>query len=271
VAALRSQLGALLMACLAGVPAWSKASDADLTGVFGDYGGCALLVSRDRYGEDRIEFRPGECRIPRSPCSTFKIPNALIGLSTGVVSGPDALKSWDGVNRERDITNQDHTLASAMAHSVVWYFQRMARDIGPPTMQFWLDRLAYGNRDISGGIDRFWLGSSLTIDGFGQLGLIQDLWRSALPFPTEAQQQVRNMLKQSSDLPGTLYGKTGSCRGSEETGAADHGWFIGWIDWDKRNAAGPATSWFVFQVSGPEAWGWEARRIALSVLAAQTP
>jgi beta-lactamase class D len=40
-------------------------------------------------------------------------------------------------------------------NSVYWYFQEMARRVGPTRMQTYLDRFQYGNRNISGGIDKF--------------------------------------------------------------------------------------------------------------------
>ena len=79
------------------------------------------------------------------------------------------------------------------------------------------------------------------------------------------QQQVAEMLLQVSDLPGALHAKTGSCRGATETGP-DHGWFIGWVDWDKRTGRNPVTSWFVVNIRGEDAWGWNARPIALQLL-----
>lgn len=234
---------------------------------FGDFGACALVVSQDRYDQSRFEYGPGQCGLPLSPCSTFKIPNALIGLQTGAVSGPGHLKPWDGNRHSRETANRDHTLASAVEHSVVWYFQSLARDVGEQAMAGWLNRLGYGNRDISGGIDRFWLGSSLEIDAHGQLEFIRALWRSGLPFASGHQAEVRAMLAQASDLPGSLHGKTGSCPGNPDTGTPDHGWFIGWVDWDENRERNPATSWFVINITGEEARGREARRIALQLLA----
>jgi beta-lactamase class D len=51
--------------------------------------------------------------------------------------------------------NRDHTLASAIRFSVVWYFQEIARRIGAARMQRYVDAFQYGNRDLSGGVDRF--------------------------------------------------------------------------------------------------------------------
>lgn len=242
-----------------------------LARLFGDWSGCALVHTRDRYDDTMIEYGVEQCRLPQSPCSTFKIPNALIGLQTGAVDGPDAVKAWDGVERTRPEVNRDHDLASAIRDSVVWYFQALARDIGSEAMAQWLAELEYGNQDISGGIDRFWLGSSLKIDAYGQLDIVQRLYRGALPFRETDQEQVRDMLAQRSDLAGTLYGKTGSCLGDPDAGTPDHGWFVGWVDWTGRRAGNPATSWFVFNLRGDDARGSNARDIAVEFLASLQP
>jgi beta-lactamase class D len=235
---------------------------------FEPYSGCALILTRDRHTESWFEYGTLQCAEPRSPCSTFKIANALIGLQEAVVDGPGHLKPWDGTPHSREVNNQDHTLASAIEHSVVWYFQSLARDTGAGAMQSWLDRIEYGNRDISSGIDRFWLGASLEIDAYQQLELLKALSHQTLPFRPAHQQAVAEMLIQETDLPGTLHGKTGSCKGAD--GKDDHGWFIGWIDWHSSEK-NPATSWFVVNITSQQAWGWNARPIALQLLQALQP
>lgn len=249
--------------------AGSPAGQPDFEQAFGEYGGCALLLTRDRHLESRFEFGPEHCTLPQSPCSTFKIPNAMIALQEGVVAGPEARKAWDGSKHERTVNNRDHTLASAIKHSVVWYFQALARETGEQRMQQWLERLDYGNRDLSAGIDRFWLGSSLRISPQQQLELLVSLKHQTLPFRPDVQQAMHEMLAQDTDLPGTLHGKTGSCRAAD--GAPDHGWFIGWIDWHAKAERNPTTTWFVINISGEGAWGWQARPIALQLLATQQP
>lgn len=240
-------------------------------GHFGDHQACALVLETNRHTQRLIEFGADQCALPQSPCSTFKIPNALIGLQTGVVSGPQHAKAWDGTEHSRSILNQDHTLDSAIEHSVVWYFQSLARDIGAERMAFWLAQLGYGNQDISAGIDRFWLGASLRISPREQLDLLKRLRHQTLPIRPAYQQQVTDMLARTSDLPGTLFAKTGSCRADATTGEPDLGWFVGWINWHGAPAGNPATTYFVFNTRGNEAWGWEARKAALQVLAELQP
>lgn len=233
--------------------------------VFGSYSGCALILNRDRHEESRFEYGATQCTKQISPCSTFKIPNALIGLQQGVVSGRAHKKQWDGKKHRREINNRDHTLESAIEYSVVWYFQSLANDVGVESMQNWLQRIDYGNQDISGGIDAFWLSNSLKINAYEQLELLIALKHQTLPFQPAYQQQVQDMLVRDSELAGVLHGKTGSCPGTGDA-EPDHGWFVGWVDWDKNQDRNPATTWFIINIMGDEAWGWNAQSIALEFL-----
>jgi beta-lactamase class D len=117
-----------------------------------------------------------------TPESTYKVPNALIGLQTNAVRDEYEVKRWDGIVRAFESWNRDHSLASAMRESAIWYYQDMARDIGNERMQEYINKMNYGNRDISGGIDQFWLDSSLKISAVEQLGLMESLVQEQLPF-----------------------------------------------------------------------------------------
>lgn len=223
-------------------------------------GKSACIALYDVTADQYLVYNPEQCHERLSPCSTFKIPNALIGLESGVLSGPDDLKKWDGRRHRREVNNQDHDLASAIEHSVVWYFQDVAQAVGPERMQSWLDRLDYGNRDITGGQDRFWLSSSLEITAFGQIRFMAALDAGALEFSQDSQQAVKDMMRQSGNLPagfeGELFGKTGSCIGEE----TDHGWFTGFYHRDGRRYV------FAVNVKGRDEWGRQARDITLNVL-----
>ena len=114
-----------------------------------------LIIASDK-------VRSGEGKLP---ASTFKIPNSLIALETGVVEDPDKdVFKWDGVKRDIEAWNKDHTLRSAIAVSAVPVYQEIARRIGEERMQKYVDLFEYGNRDIGGGIDQFWLTGNLRID-----------------------------------------------------------------------------------------------------------
>ena len=230
----------------------------EIAGITGADSTCIAVYDAD--GGQYLLHGREQCEERLSPCSTFKVPNALIGLETGVLSGPDDEKPWDGTQHSREVNNRDHDLASAIRHSVVWYFQDVALDIGAERMQTWLDALDYGNRDISDGQDRFWLSSSLQISAVEQLRFMAALDAEVLPASPENQAIVKAMMEQDEHLPegldGTVFGKTGSCIGEP----VDHGWFTGFYHLDDRQYA------FAVNVKGENQRGWQARTIALEVL-----
>lgn len=224
----------------------------------GDADTCIAIL--DRESGKILEHNPEQCRTRLAPCSTFKIPNALIGLDLGILAGPQHEKDWDGTEHTREALNRDHDLSSAIRYSVLWYFQDLAVEIGPERMQAALDRFDYGNRDISGGQDQFWLGSSLEITAREQVKFMDALDRETLPAGKENQASVKQMMLQDRHLPdgfeGELYGKTGSCVLED----SEHGWFTGFMYRDGR-------AWvFAVNVIGTGKWGWQARETAIKVL-----
>ena len=180
-----------------------------LAGITGADSTCIAVY--DMHDGRYLVHGPEQCEERLSPCSTFKVPNALIGLETGVLGGPNDRKAWDGTRHSREVNNQDHDLASAIRHSVVWYFQDVALDIGPQRMQAWLDAFESGNRDISGGQYRFWLSSSLEISAAEQLRFMAAL---------DAEKYL-DALEQSglSDNTLVVYAKTGPVDGRRDVTA----------------------------------------------------
>ena len=163
-----------------------------------------------------------------SPCSTFKIPNSLIGLETGVIPGPDFVLPWDGTKSERAEVNRDHDLRSAMANSVVWYYRELARRVGLVRMKEYVERFAYGNQDLSGGVDRFWLGSSLRLSPDEQVAFLRRFEAGELPVSPRSLGIVKEILLQPWTKGVVYRGKTGSCSNSDD--ALDHGWWVGAVE-----------------------------------------
>jgi beta-lactamase class D len=168
--------------------------------------------------------RSGEARLP---ASTFKIPNSLIALELGVVQDPDKdVFPWDGVTRPIEAWNRDHTMRSAIAVSAVPVYQEIARRIGEARMQKYVDLLDYGNRDIGGGIDQFWLTGALRIDPVEQIDFVDRLRRRALPISKRSQDLVCDILpvtKVGDAVIRTKSGLTGREQGSL-------GWMVGWAE-----------------------------------------
>ncbi len=153
----------------------------------------------------------------------------MIGLETGVLDRNDTLTMmpWDGTHYDIAGWNRDHTLASATRESVVWYFQALARRIGAERMQLYLDRIGYGNRDISGGLTRFWLRSSLQISAMEQVDVLKRLYAGELPFSAESRAIVLQNITLANENGIKFMGKTGS---GYQDGKWIFGWFVGYIE-----------------------------------------
>ncbi|WP_438027845.1 penicillin-binding transpeptidase domain-containing protein [Sorangium sp. So ce233] len=160
------------------------------------------------------------------PASTFKIPNTIIGLETGVIPDERFSLRWDGVKRSIPDWNRDHDLASAMKHSVVWFYQDVARRIGPERMKAHLDAFGYGNRDISGGIEMFWLTGGLRITPHEQVDFLRRLHAGALPCSPRSVDIVKRIIVLEQTPAYTLRGKTGL----EYDDRTATGWLVGSVE-----------------------------------------
>ena len=233
LAALLAVAGAGSVPACAQAPApprdWAHGGAApSLAPVFGGTAG-TMVVFDSRRGRT-FRHDPERSRRRMSPFSTFKIPNSLIALETGVVSGPDYVIRWDSIRDPRqpgfDAWWRDHDLRSAIRNSVVWYYQEVARRTGPERMQRYLDRIGYGNRDISGGIDRFWLGSSLRISADEQVDFLRRLHAGRLGFSPRTTAIVKEILVLEDTPAYRLSAKTGG--GNVPGGAL--GWLVGYVE-----------------------------------------
>jgi len=173
-------------------------------------------------------FDRGRAEMGFLPASTFKVFNALVGLETGAVQDEYETIRWDGKERSNPKWNRDTDLAGGMRNSTVWFYQAMARRIGATRMQGWIDKVGYGNRDIGGGIDRFWLGGKLRISALQQIEFLRHLAAGTLPFSARAQETVRRITVMDSAPDYILHGKTGW--GANEGGQPDIGWYVGWVE-----------------------------------------
>jgi len=146
-------------------------------------------------GEVRREPADG-CSTRVSPFSTFKIPHALAALDAGVLAGADARLPYDGSPQAYDTWRRDHTLATAMRYSVVWYFQRVAGMLGATREHEYLQKLRYGNEDSSSHLTSFWLGESLLISPEEQKSFLLRLYRGELHVSPKARETVERILVQ---------------------------------------------------------------------------
>ena len=154
-------------------PAEPQTMDEDWSSYFGGLTGAAVIYDR---AENRYAVYNGELAgTRRSPCSTFKIISSLIGLEQGIILPDDSVRTWSGEMFWNEDWNRDIGFEDAFRTSCVWYFREVIDEIGRETMQKELEKLAYGNCDISDwkgeqntnnsnrALTGFWIESSLKI------------------------------------------------------------------------------------------------------------
>ena len=213
-------------------PEWGKAfTQAGVKGT--------VLVYEE--GTDTMHvFDAKRARHPYSPASTFKVFNAMVAIDTGAVADEFEPIAWDGEVRTmggKPMTewNRANSLASGMRYSTVWLYQEVARRAGQKRMQAWIDKADYGNHDISGGIDRFWLGGGLRISAEQQVAFLRRLADGTLPFSARAQEIARRITIYESAPGYVLHAKTGwGAHGAQDNAdparASDIGWYVGWVE-----------------------------------------
>lgn len=176
------------------------------------------------------------------PASTFKIPNALIALDLGVVKDENELFKWDRKPRLRKEWEKDLTLQEALRVSAVPVFQDIARRVGNERMQKGVQRLGYGNQDIRGGIDQFWLSGNLRISAMEQIAFLRKLHGGLLGVSPVAQDVVKRMLIVDNAPTHVLRAKTGTViRATKPVG-----WWVGWVE--RRTDTGTRTVFFAMNM-----------------------
>lgn len=208
----------------------------DLHNLFnGREGGFSLY---DITSQKTICYNPKHCKTRFSPCSTFKIPNSLIGLETGVIPDTSFVIPYDSLRHPKDSSMlnrepqkfwfQDLSLRRAFKYSCVWYYQELARRVGQDRMTSLVRKLNYGNGDISSGLDTYWLCGSMQISINEQIEFLKKLYlKEVSGFSQKNQETVKSIMLYETTPGYKLYGKTGSgdCWDDKVIG-----WYVGFLE-----------------------------------------
>jgi beta-lactamase class D len=195
----------------------------------------------------RILHRSGQCAARFSPCSTFKIPLALLGYDAGILKDAHT-PAWDYDPRiheaVRDIDKASTDPTRWEKDSVIWYSREITKRLGAARFKAYVDRLNYGNRDVTGdpgkanGLSNAWLGSSLMISPDEQVAFLRRMLAHKL-LSAQACARTEAILPVFEGSGGwRVHGKTGSGWLKDAAGREDRtrqlGWFVGWGDKGKR-------------------------------------
>lgn len=211
---------------------------ADWSEYFNGLNGTAVVydVSNRRYTMYNSEL----ALTGRPPCSTFKIISSLIALENGIITPENSTRTWSGEIFWNEDWNKDVDFSEAFRTSCVWYYRQVIDDIGKDMMQKELEKLQYGNCDISdweGRLNKnnnnraltgFWIESSLMISPKEQVEVMERIFGDNSDYSEETQNELKQVMlvpvKEQTGI--SIYGKTGMGRAD---GIVD-AWFTGFAE-----------------------------------------
>lgn len=170
------------------------------------------------------------------PFATFEIPVALAALDARAVRNLNELTPWNRLKyplaamqseHEAEHWAEDHTLRSAFAHSVEWYWQKTSERLGAERLRKTLSKLHYGNQSLPTALAQGWQDDALLISAQAQADFITALVKESLPLGKLAQRNMKDLLLRESGDGYRFYLKTSV--GFLQSG---HylGWSLGWLE-----------------------------------------
>lgn len=217
----------LLIAFLCG---WaSPVSAQELDPVFAQHDAAGTIVIERLSDRRQWTANPERAQQRFLPASTFKIPNTMILLSSGVIGDPDSdIIVWDGVERGGG-WDQDQSLRTAFRRSAYWAYSALTRQAGDAHMARMVTLFGYGNENTGSAehAGTFWLEGPLTISAHEQIGFLSRLHARTLPVEPAHMETVIDLMELERGENWVLRGKTGW---GQPDGQPDIGWFVGWLE-----------------------------------------
>lgn len=224
-------------------------------------------------------YNESVCNTRRSPCSTFKIISSLIGIKNGVISEENSVRKWSGEVFWNDKWNRDIGFKDAFQTSCVWYFRKITDELGPDAIREELDKLNYGNCDISDWEGRlnnnnnnrsltgFWIESSLKISPKEQVEVLERIFgENSLYSEPELALLKDAMLVTDSDMSDIkIYGKTGL---GKISGIVADAWYTGFADNGKEKAYFCV---YLGETDSKDVSSADAKRIAIELMRDHQP
>ena len=165
------------------------------------------------------------------PASTFKIPNSIIGLETGVIKNKNEIFKWNGEKRYLPAWEKDLNLKQAFQLSCVPCYQAVARKIGVDRMNEYLKKLDYAAMEVDNKtLDNFWLGGNSIISPIQQIDFLKRFYLNELSISKSTYQTMKDILQIEINKNYILSGKTGWSTSNK----IDNGWFVGYLESNKN-------------------------------------
>lgn len=185
--------------------------------------------------QDKIIAKEGECKKRYAPACSFNIALGLMGFDSGILVDKNN-PTWisNGSNIYPNACNGEHKPQTWMRDSCVWYSKKFTSKLGMNKFQEYVQKFRYGNMDLSGGLTKAWIASSLQISPIEQIEFLQKIVQKRLPVSSLSYIRLKEIMFIQELVGGwKLYGKTGlSVQKNKEGNLTDleNGWFIGYIE-----------------------------------------
>lgn len=161
------------------------------------------------------------------PASTFKIPNSIIALETGVIQNDSVIFKWNGEKRKFKKWEQDLTFKQAFQVSCVPCYQEIARKVGVKRMKSYLKKLNYPGMVFDTlTIDNFWLQGKSKISQMQQIDFLERLYFSKLPLSKRTENIMKDIMIIEKNENYTLSGKSGWGMRND----INNGWLVGYLE-----------------------------------------
>ncbi len=205
-----------------------------------------------------------------SPFSTFKVANSLIALDTGIIKSAEQTLTFNKENYPEQAwwpsvwKLPSYSLSSAFKYSMVAIYRQMATDIGEETMQNYVTQFDYGNKNISSGLDDFWLNGSIKISAVEQVNFLQKLYHNKLKVKAQSIKTLKEVMLVESTSDYKIYAKTGAGwinNDSKDTNTRKTmlGWYIGFVE----NAQG--VHYFSFNITRDSYAEMKKQRVKMAI------
>lgn len=243
----------------------------DWKAFFNDVSGCAVFYEPGTetyhvYGGEKVDVRS-------SPCSTFKIISSLFGWDKGIITQNKSVRPWSGEHYWKKDWNRNIGFSDAFRCSCIWYFREVVDELGIPSMKGELEKLNYGNCDVSDWDGRlntnennrvlkgFWVESSLTISPREQVQVLNRIFgKDSVYQKPHVMELKKAMLIDQNSCAAKIYGKTGLGKKGKEFADA---WFVGFSEYEGR------TIYFAVHLDAsnqPDTASLQARKIAVQLV-----
>ena len=144
------------------------------------------------------------------PASTFKIPNSIIALETGIIKSDSTVFKWNGEKRRFKKWEEDLTFKKAFQVSCVPCYQEITRKVGVKRMKSYLKKLNYNGMVFDTlTIDNFWLQGKSKFSQMQQIDFLQRLFFSKLPISKRTENIMKDIMQIEKTESYVLSGKSG--------------------------------------------------------------